>query len=181
MSNKTNFLKKLVAGAIGFFEGLIIGPFAFAGKWLSMWREEEIGHDLRMNRRPHGCAPIILTLVFFAGGLIYGPIRGAQLGFQNGIDNGCKDLVRNISNELFTYDPFYWDIITPQVASQYPGEHLISYRKFHDAGLLNRAADQTHAPLLSSVSPLGNIRHDNKDNLKTIKAASLDYSPALRI
>lgn len=127
-------LNKIAGGVVGFFEGLVLGPFAAVGKLFSLVREESIGHDLRKNDSVRPTSIIVGIPLFFAGGLVYGPISGAILGINEGFH---KDILANIAKEMFTYDPFYSDIITPEVANKIPESKLISYRTFRDRGLLN--------------------------------------------
>lgn len=166
-------LNKIAGGIVGFFTGLCVGPFAAVGKLFSLAQEESIGHDLRKNGGVRPTGIIIGIPLFFAGGLVYGPIRGAILGVKEGLNRG---MLKNISQEMFTYDPFYDDIITPEVANRIPESGLISYRTFRQAGLLNTTQNVSEKDkLVSLVVPIA------KDNSK--KASShffAEVKPAVK-
>ncbi len=160
MSKK--ILNNIAGGIVGFFAGLFVGPLAAVGKLFSLAEEESIGHDLRKNAGSHPSGIIISIPLFFAGGLIYGPIRGAILGVKEGLN---RDMLKNLSQEMFTYDPFYDDIVTPEVANKIPERSLISYRTFRRAGLLNTAQNIPEKDkLVSLVIP---IVKNNKPSSKS--------------
>lgn len=176
--------KKLASGVFGFFAGLIMGPFAAVGKWFSIIREEAIGHELRLNKNPRCSGMIIGIPIFLVGGLLYGPVRGAIIGYQTGIGDqiGLKQLSKSIAGEMFTYDPFYDDIITPAVTREYPDECLISYRKFHPAGLLQRLTHETlNEQPLCLKSPIINANLKKTDDLKTAKTNTVRSNFSLKI
>jgi hypothetical protein len=55
-----------------------------------------------------------------------------------------KYVLKNISTEIFTYDPFYKNIITKEVAASIPEgkwNGWLSYRTFRAAGLLNSTSN----------------------------------------
>ena len=136
-------LNKMVGGIVGFFAGFCVGPFAAVGKLASLYQEELIG-----GARPKG-TQIITILLFFAGGFVYGPVRGAVLGAKEGLN---RNILKSVSQEMFTYDPFHKDIITPEIANRIPESRLISYRTFRQAGLLNTTQNASEKDKLASLA-----------------------------
>lgn len=134
-------LNKIGGGIVGFFAGILIGPFAAAGKAISILGEEEEGRRSGHFRgRRTATGPLLMLILFFAGGFVYGPIRAAILGVIEGVH---KSLLKNISLEMFTYNPFYKDITIKESAAKIPEDACLSHRTFCNAGLLNPSQNTT--------------------------------------
>ncbi|MBA2654855.1 MAG: hypothetical protein H0U71_07300 [Gammaproteobacteria bacterium] len=147
---------KAVASCImGVVTGFVLGPFAMVGKWISMNEEFLIKDEMTdpSELLPHGgnFSPAILIIgipIFFVVGLIYGPLRGGQLGVKCGWEKGFFSA---IAKEMFTYDPFS---ITKEIAKDIPEGRFVSYRKFRESGIFDplKKKEPREVDLISSAS-----------------------------
>lgn len=129
-------MSKVAGGIVGTVTGLIIGPFAAVGKWFSLLEEETIieQHDYEDPYFPNPIAVLLGMAVFSAAGLIYGPIRGAYLGVNEGLHTNT---VKNVAKEMFTYDFRDSSRLDTWVRRDYPqGLTFTSYRTLRQRNIV---------------------------------------------
>ena len=130
-----SLFKRAVGGLIGAGIGLLAGPFAMVGKLYADIEMDLLKIDYGIDIERKGAhfslymTALVVTPFAFAGGFLYGPVRGAMIGAELG---PIKSIL-GVAKEMFTYDPD----IHAATAERIPEKKCIlnSYRIFHRSGV----------------------------------------------